>query len=74
MTRYVAVLTSSAPLSGRCPACGEILDDSGCRLGDNYRVRPAAQRRTGIGRVVEVFCMGVPTQPVLDCPACEARA
>jgi len=70
MTRYVALLYSPTPLGGRCPSCEELMDESGCRLGDHYQVRPAARRRTGIAQVVEVFCEGTPTAPVRECPCC----
>ena len=72
MTRFVALLRNLAPLAGRCPACRGVMDETGCRIGDDFRVRLAARRRTGIGRVVEVFCKGAPTAPVIECPVCQA--
>jgi hypothetical protein len=47
------------------------MDESGCRVGDHFIVKPGARRRTGIGQIVEVFCGGIPTAPVQECPACE---
>ena len=70
-TRYVVLLPNLDPLAGVCPACDGIMDDSGCRIGVSYGVRPAARRRTGIGHFVEVFCRGVPAHPIRPCPACE---
>ena len=69
-TRYVVVLASPVP-SGVCPVCNQIMDDGGCRLGARYSVTAAARCRTGIRRIVEVFCRGVPAHPIRPCPACE---
>lgn len=70
--RIIALLANPAPLGGVCPACDRIMDESGCRIGEmNSVVRDDARSRTGIGRVVEVFCEGTPAYPVVDCPACQ---
>ena len=74
MTRYVALLRSSAPLGGVCPACEHVMDETGCRIGDRFGVRPEARRRTGVGQVVEVWCAGTPTAPVRPCPVCEGAS
>ena len=71
--RSLALLTNPSPLSGRCPACDGVMDDSRRRLGTNVRVQPAAQRRTGAGRVVELSCRGVPVLPVVECSSSEVR-
>jgi hypothetical protein len=72
VTRFITLLRDPAPLAGICPACERIMDEAGCRIGDNF-VTPDLTRTKGIGRVVEVFCTGAPTAPVVPCPACEAR-
>ena len=69
MTRYVALLRDPAPLGGVCPACDQVMDESGCRIGDHLISRDPARSR-GIAQVVEVFCEGTPTGPVRACPAC----
>ncbi len=69
--RFVVLLWDPAPLGGICPACERIMDESGCRLGQNFLTPDLAQTH-GIGRVVETFCTGAPTAPVVTCPACEA--
>ncbi len=70
MTRFVALLRSPAPLGGICPACERVMDESGCRIGDNL-VTPDLAQTHGVGRVVETFCTGKPTVPLVDCPACQ---
>ncbi len=70
MTRVVAVLRSADPLGGVCPACDAVMDESGCRLGDDLASRDPARTR-GIARVVEVFCKGTPVFPIVECPACQ---
>jgi hypothetical protein len=45
------------------------MDASGCRIGDDMRTDDPDRAR-GITRVVEVFCQGRPTAPVVECPAC----
>ena len=70
MTRFVAFLSSSEPLHGRCPACDGLMDETACRIGDHFIVKPGARGRTGIGQIVEVFCEGTPSVPVQECPAC----
>ncbi len=64
--RLVALLTSAAPLRGICPACEQVMDESGCRVGDHF----VGTSPLGISQVVEVFCEGTPTGPVQHCPAC----
>ncbi len=66
MTRYVALLRDPAPLRGICPACDSVMDESGCRIGDHFR----GTSPLGITQVVEVFCNGTPSRPVVECPAC----
>jgi hypothetical protein len=66
VTRYVALLRDPAPLGGICPACGDVMDESGCRIGDHAR----GTSPSGIRQVVEVFCTGTPMMPVTECPAC----
>ena len=66
MTRFVALLHSPAPLGGICPVCDQIMDESGCRIGDHC----IGTSPSGISQVVEVFCTGMPTVPVRECPAC----
>ncbi len=66
MTRYVALLRSTAPLGGMCPACERVMDESGCRIGDHF----VGTSPTGISQVVEVFCEGTPTIAAQECPAC----
>jgi hypothetical protein len=46
------------------------MDETACRIGDHFIVKPSARGRTGIAQVVEVFCDGIPTVPVQECPAC----
>jgi len=70
VTRFVALLRDPRPLGGICPACDAVMDESGCRLGVHYGVKPAAVARTGVAQIVEVFCQGEPTVPVQECPAC----
>lgn len=67
MTRFVALLRSSAPLGGICPACERIMDESGCRIGDHF----VGSSPSGIRQVVEVFCAGTPTTPIVECPVCQ---
>lgn len=50
VTRYIALLRDPAPLSGRCPACEGVTDETGCRLGDHFIVKPAARVRPDRGR------------------------
>jgi hypothetical protein len=69
VTRYVVLLREAAPLRGCCPACDSVMDASGCRIGDDVRTHDPDQTR-GITRVVEVFCKGHPTAPIVECPAC----
>jgi hypothetical protein len=70
--RIIALLKSPAPLGGICPACDRPMDEGGCLIGEmNSVTREDARSRTGISRVVEVFCEGTPTHPVVDCPACQ---
>ena len=70
MIRYVALLADPAPLGGICPACGGTMAETACRIGEHFIVKPGARGRTGIAQVVEVFCNGIPTVPVQECPAC----
>ena len=69
MTRFVALLGEPLPLGGACPACDQIMDESGCRIGERALVDDPAR---GIAQVVEVFCHGTPTLPRVPCPSCEA--
>jgi predicted nucleic acid-binding Zn ribbon protein len=48
------------------------MDETGCRIGEmNAVVRDDARSRTGIGRVVEVFCGGTPGVLASRlCPVC----
>jgi len=64
--RYIALLRDPAPLGGICPACDQVMDESGCRIGDHF----VGTSPSGISQVVEVFCEGTPSVPVQDCPAC----
>lgn len=64
MTRYIALLRDPAPLHGFCPACDQVMDESGCRIGDHVR----GTSPSGISQVVEVFCEGIPTGRVVECP------
>jgi hypothetical protein len=66
MTRYIALLPDATPLGGICPACGSVMDESGCRIGDHF----VGTSPLGISQVVEVFCTGVPIVAVTECPAC----
>lgn len=66
MTRFVALLRSPAPLGGICPACDQVMDESGCRIGDHFR----GTSPSGISQVVEVFCEGTPTTPIVECSVC----
>ena len=66
VTRLIALLRSRAPLRGFCPACEQPMDESGCRIGDHF----IGTSPSGVSQVVEVFCQGTPTIPVVDCPAC----
>lgn len=68
--RFIAFLRSPARLAGRCPACEEPMDESGCRIAAHWHVKAAARRRTGIAQVVEVFCNRTPTGEIVECPAC----
>ena len=43
MSRYVALIRDLAPLAGVCPACGGIMDDTGCRIGDHVVSRKPAR-------------------------------
>ncbi len=70
-TRYFVLLSSSRTFDGVCPACEQVMDDGGCRLGSSYGVQATVQRRTGIRGIVEVYCQGVPAHPIHPCPACE---
>jgi hypothetical protein len=70
VTRFIALLRDASPLCGICPACHAIMDESGCRLGDNLVSRDPRRTR-GIARVVEVFCEGTPVGPIAECPACQ---
>ena len=67
MTRYVALIRDFTPLAGVCPACAGIMDDTGCLIGDHVVSREPA-RSCGVAQIVEVFCKGVPTFPVYECP------
>lgn len=69
-TRYIAVLREPTLVPGHCPACEGVLDDTRCRLGADHLVRDEARVRTGIARIVEVFCWGRPQHPVRACPSC----
>jgi hypothetical protein len=69
VTRLVALLRSRTPLGGICPACDAQMDDSGCRLGDHFISKDASLTK-GIAQIIEVFCEGTPTAPLVDCPAC----
>ena len=73
VTRYVVALRSSASLAGVCPACAQILDESGCRLGEQF-VSPDPGLTHGVGRIVEVFCSGAPAGPVIACASCGTSA
>lgn len=74
-TRYFVLLPIGVTAEpGLCPACDLIMDDSGCRLRHDWRVRPEAQQTTGLSRVMEVLCRGrVPAHPVVPCPACAKK-
>lgn len=67
--RYVVLRSSAAPLGGRCPVCRGVLDETGCRLGEQ-RVSRDPARTHGVTRIVEVFCTGVPVGPVAPCACC----
>lgn len=69
MMRLVALLPTASPLGGICPACDTVMDESGCRLGEDLLSRDPGRTR-GIARVVEVFCAGTPSLPIMECPAC----
>jgi hypothetical protein len=71
-TRYVVALRSPAPLGGVCPACAQIMDESGCRLGDQV-VSPDPEQTHGIARLVEAFCVGIPVGRVVACASCAAN-
>jgi hypothetical protein len=64
--RYVALLRDPAPLGGICPACDQVMDVSGCRVGDHF----VGTSPSGISQVIEVFCEGTPSVPVNECPVC----
>lgn len=68
--RLVALLPTSSPLGGICPACDAVMDESGCRLGEDLVSRDPARTR-GIARIVEVFCNGTPALPTVECLACQ---
>lgn len=70
MTRYIALLRDPGPLRGLCPACDQVMDESGCRIGDHLVSRDPDQTR-GVAHIVEVFCHGAPTVPTVTCPACD---
>jgi hypothetical protein len=67
--RYVALLRDPAPLGGICPACDQVMDESGCRVGEHVVSRDLSLTR-GIAQVIEVFCAGAPAAPVVGCPSC----
>lgn len=71
--RYIALSDPARPPPpGHCPACDEVMDDAGCRLGrSGYGLDP----KTGevVVRVDEVFCRRTPTHPMRPCPACAAK-
>jgi len=70
--RYIAVLSSAAPLGGICPTCDQPMDARGCRIAAHYLVREASRIRTGVAQIVEVYCAGAPRAPVVPCPRCSA--
>jgi hypothetical protein len=70
MTRFIAIISDPHPLGGVCPACTAVMDESGCRLGQHL-VSVDPDLTKGIAHVVEVFCLGTPVGPIMECPACQ---
>lgn len=69
MTRYIALLRAAGPLGGLCPACERPLDDGGCRIAQRLVSLDPGQTR-GIAQIIEVWCSGMPTMPMVECPNC----
>ena len=71
MTRFIALLRDPAPLGGICPACDGVMDESGCRI-TRHAISKDLALTHGVAQVVEVFCLGSPTGPIVTCPSCVA--
>lgn len=63
-------LPTATPLGGVCPACGELMDESGCRVVERAPVpQPNA---LGVAQIVRVDCLGIPVITLVPCPCCAA--
>lgn len=69
--RHFVLFASLARPAGRCPACDGVMDETGCRIGDYFFLKPHARARTGIAQIIEVFCEATPTARAVECPACQ---
>jgi hypothetical protein len=69
---HVFVRAGAPPVTpGTCPACGEFLDDVGCRIEFAAAVKLDAVAQTGIAAVFTVGCRGAHDPAALvPCPAC----
>ena len=72
MTRFIILLKRVTPLRGLCPACDQVMDDSGCRVTKAADVTHDPNR-TGIRLVLEVECVGSPVYPFAACPCCSGH-